>query len=32
MIGYRYNGIKDMALLQLSRLTSLKALFLQGQY
>ncbi|KAK3093172.1 hypothetical protein FSP39_012192 [Pinctada imbricata] len=25
-----YNGIKDMAVLQLSRLTSLKALFLQG--
>ncbi|XP_022332451.2 leucine-rich repeat-containing protein 9-like isoform X3 [Crassostrea virginica] len=25
-----YNGIKDMSVLQLSRLTSLKALFLQG--
>ncbi|XP_056023048.1 leucine-rich repeat-containing protein 9-like isoform X3 [Ostrea edulis] len=25
-----YNGIKDMSILQLSRLTSLKALFLQG--
>lgn len=27
-----YNGIKDMSTLQLSRLTSLKALFLQGKY
>ena len=27
----RYNGIKDMAALQLSRLPSLKALFLQGK-
>ena len=26
-----YNGIKDMAALQLSRLPSLKALFLQGK-
>lgn len=26
-----YNGIKDMSTLQLSRLTSLKALFLQGK-
>ena len=27
----RYNGITDMAALQLSRLTSLRALFLQGR-
>ena len=27
---FSYNGIKDMAVLQLSRLPSLKALFLQG--
>ena len=26
----RYNGIKDLATLQLGRLSSLKALFLQG--
>jgi len=28
----RYNCIKDMGALQLSRLTGLKALFLQGNY
>ena len=27
----RYNGITDMAALQLSRLTNLRALFLQGR-
>ena len=30
-IRYRYNGIKDLATLQLGRLPSLKALFLQGK-
>ena len=32
MFANRYNGITNMATLQLSRLTNLRALFLQGRF